>query len=115
MTGERQERDDHGMEDGDPDDDVEEAPRKPWSSAAQAVAAVTWSSFLAACLATMLFFAFIDPGLIHGAITPQVEITRMTGYGVGFFFFWLVCAVSGGIAVYLIRTAHSPDQDRDAP
>jgi hypothetical protein len=115
MTGERQERDDHGMDDGDPGDDVEETPSKPWSTTTQAVAAVGWSSFLAACFATMLFFAFIDPGLIHPAITPHVEITRMTGYGIGFFFFWLVCAIAGAVAVYLVRTAHTTDQDQDAP
>ncbi len=95
------------------DDDV--PPRKPWSANTQAVAAVLWSSFLAASLATMLFFAFIDPAMIHGALTPPVaKITRMTGYGVGFFFFWLVCATAGGIAVYLVRTAHPADDDRDS-
>ena len=107
MTGAQPEwDDDRGL-----DDDAELAPpKRPWPRLTQAIAAVGWASFLAACLATMLFFAVVDPALIHEATTPRVEITRMTGYGVGFFFFWLVGAVAGGIAVYLVRTAHPPER-----
>lgn len=111
MAGEPNEWDD---EEG-PDEDIEAPPPKPWGSRAQVVAAVLWSSFLAACLATMLFFAFVDPGLIHEVTTPEFEMTRMTGYGVGFFFFWLVAAISSAVSVYLIRTSHLADRDEDGP
>jgi hypothetical protein len=97
------------------DDDVEQPPRAPWSSRAQQVAAVLWPSFLAACLATLLFFALVDPGLIHEATTPRVAMTRMTGYAVGFFFFWAVAAISSAVSVYLIRTSHLADADGDGP
>jgi hypothetical protein len=101
MTGER----DGSTGDWEPGDELDLPPPRPWGTRAQAIAAVLWSSFLAACLATMLFFAFVDPGLIHEA-GLQVEMTRMTGYGVGFFFFWAVAAISSAVSVYLVRTAH---------
>jgi hypothetical protein len=104
------ERDNAGIEE---DDDLPDPPRPPWSAKAQVVAAVLWPSFLSACMATMLFFAFIDPELLGHQTT--LEINRMTGYGIGFFFFWFIAAVSSAVSVYLLRTAHlldtGPDRD----
>lgn len=84
-------------------------PPRPWSTAAQTVAAVLWPSFLAAAMATMLFFAFVDPALVHEATSPPLEVNRMTGYAIGFFFFWFVTAVSSAVSVYLLRTGR-PDR-----
>lgn len=81
--------------------------------AAQTAAAILWPSFLAASLATMLFFAFVDPEHIHEFTTPPLELTRMAGYGVGFFFFWFVAAMSSAVSVYLLRTAR-PDPHGNA-
>jgi len=107
---------DKQIEDGGPDDDVEAPPPPPpWGGRAQVLAAVLWSSFLAACLATMLFFAYVDPGIIHEPDTPGLETTRMTAYGVGFFFFWFVAVVASAVSVYLIRTSHLSDRDKDGP
>lgn len=93
------------------DKDVLEPAQAPWSTRAQLVAAVLWPSFLSACLATMLFFAFVDPGLIHGGGAPDIRRVRMAGYGTGFFFFWLVTAVSSAVSLYLVRTSHIPAED----
>ena len=79
--------------------------QQPWSRRAQAMAAVVWPSFLAAAGSTMLFFAFVDPLRMGDALSHPVEFSRMTGYGVGFFFFWLVTFTSSAISVYLCRTA----------
>lgn len=84
----------------------------PWSRLAQAVAAVFWPSFLAASIATMLFFAWVDPELLGHATSPAVEMSRMTGYGIGFFFFWLIALLSSAISVYLLRTARSASDKR---
>jgi hypothetical protein len=111
MTGEQTERDD----DWGPGEDVDVPPPRPWSSRAQVLAAVLWSSFLAACFATMLFFAFVDPGMIHEGAAPEMEMTRMTGYGVGFFFFWMVAAIASAVSVYLVRTSHIDARDKDDP
>lgn len=41
---------------------------------------IGWSSFLAAAIATMVCFAFVDP--------QDLGMPRMRVYGIGFFFFW---------------------------
>jgi len=81
-------------------------PPQPWSDTAQTAAAVLWPSFLAAAMATMLFFAFVDPELVYEATSPPLEVSRMTGYAIGFFFFWFMTAISSAVSVYLLRTSH---------
>lgn len=73
---------------------------------AQDVAATLWPSFLAASLATMVCFAFLDP-LLFGEATgaPSWLDNRMAGYAAGFFFFWAICTLSSALTLYLVRTA----------
>ena len=78
---------------------------KPWARRTQDLAAVLWPSFLAAGVATMLFFAFFDPVELVPAMAIPYELSRMQGYGIGFFFFWLITAVSSAMSVFLARTA----------
>ena len=111
MAGEQRDPDDETGADAE----LEAARSRPWGTQAQVAAAVLWPSFLAACFATMLFFAFVDPGLLHEGPMPDIELTRSTAYGVTFFFFWLVGALSSAVSVYLIRTSHMDDRDQDAP
>ena len=62
-----------------------------------------WSSFLAACVATMVFFAYFDPQLMSEDHAPPKWLAdRMTAYAVGFFFFWCVCAVASFLTAWLI-------------
>jgi hypothetical protein len=92
------------------------APLRPWSRAAQTFAAILWPSFLAAALATMLCFAFVDPEHLGEFTTPPLELSRTVSYGLGFFFFWFVAAISSAVSVYLVRTANpgaSADTDRN--
>jgi hypothetical protein len=50
--------------------------------------AVIWPSFFSAAVATMMFFAFIDP-LALAEIGPiDIPVSRQTGYSIGFFLFW---------------------------
>jgi len=77
-----------------------------WPRLRQDVAIVVWPSFLAACVAAMVSFAFIDPVLVgHDDYPPPAFASRMTGYAVGFFFFWLIAALSSLLTLYLARTA----------
>jgi len=78
--------------------------QKPWRRRSQIYAVVGWSSFLAASFATMLFFAFVDPADYQWMGGESLEKTRMTGYALGFFFFWAVTAATGFIVAYLIRS-----------
>ena len=78
-----------------------------WPRLGQDVAIVLWPAFIAACVATMVSFAFIDPVLVgDDDIPPPAFASRMTGYAVGFFFFWLVSSISSLLTLYLVRTAH---------
>jgi hypothetical protein len=93
-----------------------------WSDRWQSIAAVAWPSFLAASLATMVFFAFFDPLHLGPDEEPPAWLAnRMTGYAVGFFFFWAITLVSSAITAYLLRTRHyeepppTPSWMRDAP
>ena len=82
-------------------DERSELPR--WPPLWQAVAAVGWSSFLAAAFGTMLCFALVDPQLIVDELTagdPESHggtLSRTAIYTLGFFFLWL-------IAVFMLRT-----------
>jgi len=68
-------------------------------------ALVLWPSFLAACGASLLFFAAIDPALLRD-VGPRlfVGLEREAGYALGFVFFWGVGALASALSVYLIRT-----------
>ncbi|MFQ5635362.1 MAG: hypothetical protein ACE5G3_08535, partial [Gammaproteobacteria bacterium] len=77
-----------------PGPDAKIPQQKRWRRRWQVFAAVGWSSFLVASFATMLFFAFVDPADYAWMGGETLEKTRMTGYGLGFFFFWLVTALT---------------------
>jgi hypothetical protein len=70
------------------------------------VGLVLWPSFLAACAASLLFFAAVDPALLRDA-GPRLffGLDRRAGYALGFLFFWGIGAIASAVSVYLIRTA----------
>ena len=72
---------------------------------ARSVAAILWSAFLAAALATMLCFAFVDPEAWRNGEPPGWWGTRLHVYAIGFFFFWLIGLVSAALCWQLSRGA----------
>jgi hypothetical protein len=78
---------------------------KRWSRDKQAVYTVIWISFLSAAVATMVFFALFDPVELSGYLGAGRDISSDTGYAIGFFFFWALCAVCAGTTAFLLRTA----------
>ncbi|MBT8103332.1 MAG: hypothetical protein KJO95_10210 [Gammaproteobacteria bacterium] len=80
-----------------------------WSRDKQAVFTVVWISFLSAAIATMVFFALFDPVELSGMIGVDTELSRDAGYAVGFFFFWVLCAMCSGVTAFLVRTAPKRD------
>lgn len=87
----------------------QDAPQATLGRFAQNVAVTLWPSFLAASVATMVFFAFLDPLLFEGATSSPAWLqSRLAGYTAGFFFFWAICTLSSALTLYLVRTAH-PD------
>jgi len=84
--------------------------QKEWPRRRQDIGAVLWPSFLAAAGASVLCFAFVDPLIFDFAPeSARPLVARMTGYAVGFFFFWLIAACSSFVTLYLVRTAHAAD------
>ncbi|TBR09844.1 MAG: hypothetical protein EPO46_08660 [Lysobacter sp.] len=72
---------------------------------AQRVGAILWPSFFAAGVATMVFFAYVDPLVLRDMTFPQLTLTRELGYTVGFFTFWLATSASSLFTWILLRPA----------
>ncbi len=77
-------------------------PPRPLS---QKLGAVLWPSFFSACIATMVFFAFIDPLQLRDITFPDIEISREAGYTIAFFLFWLANASACLFTWILLRPA----------
>jgi len=69
----------------------------------QRVGAIVWPSFFAAGVATMVFFAFVDPLELRDMTFPGIAIGRGVGYTIGFFTFWLATASSSLFTWILLR------------
>ena len=83
---------------------------RKWSRNKQAVATVIWISFLAASVATMLFFAVFDPVEMFASIGLEPGV--QSGYAIGFFFFWLISGGCSAVTAWLVRTAPKRDTNR---
>lgn len=83
--------------------------QRNWPPQLQAAAAAGWASFLAACLGTLLCFAFLDPQIIIDGLhlepdaLPVAWLTRTGLYTLGFFLFWLVGGVAAWLTIVLTR------------
>ncbi|MEO7432333.1 MAG: hypothetical protein ABIR62_09950 [Dokdonella sp.] len=60
------------------------------------VGAIAWPSFFAAGVATMWFFAVVDPIELAAISWPHAEVSRELGYTIGFFMFW-ACTASASL------------------
>ena len=97
--------------DADLDERHDEDQRHDLTPCQRKIAIVGWSSFLAASLTTMLFFAWIDPATLADVADAPLPSDRMTGYAVGFFFFWAACAAAATLAVYMLCNRRRADGD----
>jgi hypothetical protein len=69
------------------------------------VGIIVWTSFLAAGLETMGFFAYFDPALLGVHSIPEaLGSNRMAGYTAGFFFFWVFTFIAATLTAYLLAT-----------
>lgn len=61
---------------------------------------ILWPSFLVAIVAEGCFFSFFDPEqlTLGGA---HVDLPAIAVYTVGFFFFWIFCAIASMLTCYL--------------
>ncbi len=75
-----------------------------WHQGKRNIAAVLWPSFLAACLAMLLFFGKLDVGALSQAFVFDIQLSELGIYSIGFLFFWGVTTVSSALSTWLIRT-----------
>lgn len=81
-----------------------------WPRFREDLGVLLWASFLAACIATMLFFAYFDPLLLAADDSaPGWLADRRTAYAIGFFFFWGTCTIASFLTAYMIDTRPSAD------
>jgi len=71
--------------------------------------AVLWPSFFAAGVATVVFFAIVDPIELASITWPHLTISREAGYTIGFFMFWACTFASSWFTVLLA----SPPENRN--
>jgi len=70
--------------------------------ATQKIIAVLWPSFLTSGVATILFFVTFDPQVILMA-SGYESVSRLGGYTIGFFLFWLLTASTCAMTCYFQR------------
>ena len=68
------------------------------------IGAIAWPSFFAAGVATMVFFAIVDPVELAAMTWPRASISREAGYTIGFFMFW-ACTLSSSLFTALLCRA----------
>ena len=73
----------------------------------QRLGTVLWPGFLAATLATGVFFAFVDPLQLRDITFPGHPLSRELGYTIGFFMFWTVTTLSSALTGFLLRPLHA--------
>ena len=70
---------------------------------------ILWPSFLVAIVAEGFFFSMFDPRDLMSFAGH--ELSPMAGYTIGFFFFWIFCALASMLTIYLVKTpndSHPP-------
>ncbi len=84
----------------------EEARTPSWSRFNERIGVTLWASFLAACLETVVFFAYFDPAVLGGdQLAPLWLAMRPIAYGAGFFFFWVFTFLGSSLTAYLLDSS----------
>lgn len=73
----------------------------------QRLSAVLWPSFVLAGVATVVFFALIDPVAMLEC-EGTLPMSRTAAYSLGFFAFWLLAASAAAGCYYLLSTQVPP-------
>jgi hypothetical protein len=68
------------------------------------IGAIAWPSFFAAAVASVVFFAVVDPMELADITWPHLAISREFGYSIGFFMFW-ACTFSSSAFTALLLSA----------
>jgi len=82
--------------------------RNAAASALRVWGAVLWPSFFAAGVATMVFFALVDPVELADTAWPHVHVSRELGSSLRFFGFWAATLTSSLFSALLLRHFFRP-------
>ena len=74
--------------------------------------AVAWPSFFAAAVASVVFFAIVDPAELADITWPHLAISRQVGYSIGFFMFW-ACTLGSSAFTALLLSSHVKRTSRE--
>ena len=72
------------------------------------IGSVVWPSFFAAGIATMVFFAIVDPIDLSEIAWPHIRASRELGYTIGFFMFWSCTVGASTFTALLLRPPETP-------
>jgi hypothetical protein len=61
---------------------------------------VVWPAFLMAGVAETLFFTLVDPEDLN-FFGASIDLSRQAVYTIGFISFWMLCAASSALTVFL--------------
>ena len=75
----------------------------------QAIISILWPSFIVAGVATILFFTAFDPQELM-AISGYGDISRLGGYSIGFFLFWILTSSSCALTCYFRKPCNNQDK-----
>ena len=75
----------------------------------QAIISILWPSFIVAGVATILFFTAFDPEVIM-AVSGYGDISRLGGYSIGFFLFWILTSSSCALTCYFRKPCDNQDK-----
>jgi hypothetical protein len=101
---------------GTPRDPPPRTPRDVRTLLVARFGAVLWPSFFAAGVASMVFFAIVDPSELAAMTWPRMSISREAGYTIGFFMFW-ACTFGSSLFTALLSPVSFDFKSvtRDAP
>jgi len=68
------------------------------------IGSIAWPSFFAAAVATVVFFAIVDPDDLAEITWPHMDVSRKFGYSIGFFMFWACTSASSAFTALLLST-----------
>jgi hypothetical protein len=78
------------------------------------IGSIAWPSFFAAAVATVVFFAIVDPNDLAEITWPHVEVSREVGYSIGFFMFW-ICTLASSAFTALLLSGHAGRKHTGSP
>jgi hypothetical protein len=79
----------------------------------QQMISIFWPSFLAAILASGVFFSAFDPRDLL-PFDLDIDISPLAAYSIGFFLFWIISAISSaGTLYFAFSNFRSPGSNSD--